>query len=264
MKKKLLYGMIAMLAGAALHGQSNSSNDAEIQKEIAKAREVIAGFVNTRQQIARLSNEWEAYQEMTKRRIDLYEAEIKRLNEQIQENRDDTTQAERVIDGIRAEISELRAANDIVKNALPGIEARLIEIAAYFPPPLRSKTQQFTQRLTKSRSASDGMAVVLAILNEVDKFNAEFTADTMQKQTAGGETKLVDVLYMGLSIAYYADSEGTVGGIGHPAADEWQWTDVDAATAARIHESITYFNNEIKPAMLVDLPVEVRQVTFGN
>lgn len=264
MNKKLLFGMVAMLTASALQGQNPAADELAVQKEIAKAREVISRYVNVRQEIARVSNEWSAYQEMTNRRISLYEDEISRLNAQIEANREDTTQAERVIAGVREEIANLRAANDIIKNALPELEGRLSEIAQYFPIPLREKVQPLLQRIGKSRSASDGMAIVVGILNEVDKFNSEFTPHSMQKTLPSGETKLVDVIYVGLAAAYYADREGLVGGFGVPAAGEWKWEEVDEMTAARIRASINYYEGNIKPSMLVDLPVKVQHISFSN
>jgi chromosome segregation ATPase len=118
MNKKLLYGLVALIAGTSLQAQDESA----VQKEIAEAREVISKYVDTRQAIARVKNEWKAYQELTQRRIDLYEREIEQLSAQINAAEEETTQAEREIARIRDEIAVLRSANSIVAQALPGLE----------------------------------------------------------------------------------------------------------------------------------------------
>ncbi len=259
MNKKILYGLAALVAGSTLHAQ----DEAAVQKEIAKAREVIAQYVDTRQAIAKVKNEWSSYQELTERRIDLYEREIKQLRDQIQAAENETTQAERRIAAIREDIATLRSANDIVASAMPAYENQMRELYQYFPRPLKNKVQPLVQQLGKPRQASDRMALVIGILNEVDKFNAEFNFDTDEKRLPSGETKLVDVIYLGLAVAYYSDKDGKVGGVGVPAAGEWSWTERNDLAPA-IRDAVLYYNGDIKPAMLVDLPVEISSVSIGN
>jgi hypothetical protein len=258
MNKTILYGLAALVMGTSLQAQ----DEAAVQKEIEKTREVISQYVKTRQEIARVKNEWKAYQELSNRRIDLYEREIRQLTDTIQAAEEQTTQAERSIAEIRDEISALRAANSVVAKTLPAMEDKMRELNQYFPKPLKNKVKPLVQQLGKSRQASDGMAVVIGILNEVDKFNSEYNFDTDEKNL-GGETKLVDVIYIGLATAFYADKEGKLGGIGVPADGDWKWTERNDL-APVIRDAVLYYNGDIKPAMLVDLPVEIQNITIGN
>ncbi|MGC9450746.1 MAG: DUF3450 family protein [Oceanipulchritudo sp.] len=259
MKQKILYGLAALVAGTALQAQ----DEAAVQKEIEKAREVISKYVDTRQEIARVKNEWKAYQELTQRRIDLYNREINQLRDLIQSAEEQTTQAEREIAEIRQEIAVLRQANDIVLQALPVFEDKMRELYTYFPRPLKNKIQRLVQQLGKPRQASDRMAILIGILNEVDKFNAEFNFDRDEKTLPDGETKVVDVIYLGLAVGYYADREGKVGGVGVPAQGDWKWTERNDLAPA-IRDAVMYYNGDIKPALLVDLPLEIQNLTIGN
>lgn len=259
MNKKILYGLAALVAGTALQAQ----DEAAVQKEIEKAREVISEYVKTRQEIARVKNEWKSYQELTQRRIDLYEREISQLNDLIETAEKDTTQAERQIAAIKEEIAVLRSANNIVGQSLPAYEDKMREMYQYFPSPLKGKVERLVQQLGKSRQSADRMAILIGILNEVDKFNSDFNFDSFEKKLPSGETKLVDVIYLGLAVAYYADSDGEIGGVGTPAAGQWQWTERNDL-APNIRMAIKYYNGDIKPAMLVDLPVEVQSLKIGN
>lgn len=264
MKKPILYGLSILFAASSLPAQdSDSPSSSEVQKEIERARTVISKYVDTRQEIARAKNEWQSYRELTERRINLYEMEIEQLRETIDDAEADTTQAEREIDRIKDEISVLREANDLVDEALPDMEDKLRELNQYFPKPLKSKVQRMVQQLGKGRQASDRMAVVIGILNEVDKFNSEFNFDTDEKTLDSGETKLVDVIYLGLAVAYYADSDGTIGGVGTPAEGEWNWEERNDL-AQSIRNAVLYYNGDIKPALLVDLPVDLQNLTIGN
>ena len=79
----------------------------------------------------------------------------------------------------------------------------------------------------------------------------------------GNETKLVDVLYLGVAVAYYADKEGKIGGMLVPAEKEWQMVEKNELAPA-VHQAILYYTNEIKPAMMVDLPIEIKDLKIGN
>jgi hypothetical protein len=259
MKKNILYGLAAILAGTTLHAQE----EAAVKKEIEQARQIIEEYVETRREIAKASNEWRSYQELSVRRISLYEQEIAELTAAIEKAEAETTQAERAIAKIKGEIAELRQANDIVAQALPGFEDELRELYQYFPTPLKDKVQSLVQQLGKGGQASNRMALVIGILNEVDKFNSDYTLDTFEKTLPSGQTKLVDVVYLGLAVAYYADSDGKFGGVGIPAPGDWEWSEKNDLAPA-IREAILYYEGEIKPAMLVDLPIEIQNISIGN
>ena len=259
MNSKILYGMAALIAGTTLHAQ----DQAAVQKEIEQARQVIESYVQTRQKIAKEQNEWESYQELTQRRIDLYKDEIADLEATISEAEEQTTSAERRIAGIRADIQVLRSATEIVSSSLPRLEQKVRELYAYFPTPLKDKVTNLVQQLgNKSLQTSDRMALVIGVLNEVDKFNSGFTHVT-DEMRLGNNTKLVDVIYLGLAIAYYADKDGKIGGMLVPAEKDWQWVQKDEL-APLVHQAILYYTNEVKPAMMVDLPIEIKNLTIGN
>ena len=260
MNKKLLYGLAALMAGTGLYAQDNAA----VQKEIAEAREVIAQYVKTRQEIARVENEWKAYQELTSRRIDLYNTEIEALRKQIEKAEADTTQAERTIAGIKDEITTLRQADAIVAEALPALEDQLRILAQYFPTPLKEKTDRLMPELgRKGAQASTRLAVLMGILGEVDKFNTEFFYTRDEKQLPSGETKLVDVIYLGMAVAYYSDRDGKIAGVGTPASGGWKWTERNDIAPA-IRDAVLYYNGDIKPAKLVDLPLEIQSISLGN
>lgn len=260
MNKKILYGLTALIIALP---QTHGRDDQAVQKEIVTAKTVISEYVNTRQQIARTKAEWEVYRELADRRISLYEREIRQLRGQIERAEAQTTQAEREIARIRGEIAEFRSANDIVARALPELEDQLREIAEYFPAPLTEKVGRLVRQLGRSRQATERMAVLLGILNEVDKFNSEFTMVPAEKRLDTGETRLVDVVYVGLTIGYYADRDGTIGGILRPARGGWEWEE-DNSRAPAIRRALQFYSGEVKPAELVELPLEIKTISFGN
>ncbi|MCC5833257.1 MAG: DUF3450 family protein [Opitutales bacterium] len=260
MNKKILLGLTALLIGLP---SAHARDEATVRKEIETARTVISEYVKTRQEIARVKNEWRTYRELAQRRIALYEREINQLREQLERSEEQTTQAEREISRIREEIANLREANAIVNDAMPAFEDRMREIAEYFPPPLRSKVSRVLGQLGRSRQASERMAVLAGIMNEVDQFNSEFTMDTDEVRSESGDALLVDVLYIGMAIGYYADRDGTIGGVLRPAAGGWE-RDQQNDLAPAIRRAMDYYSGNIRPANLVNLPFEIRDADIGS
>ncbi len=157
----------------------------------------------------------------------------------------------------------MREANAIVNDAMPAFEDRMREIAEYFPPPLRSKVSRVLGQLGRSRQASERMAVLAGIMNEVDQFNSEFTMDTDEVRSESGDALLVDVLYIGMAIGYYADRDGTIGGVLRPAAGGWE-RDQQNDLAPAIRRAMDYYSGNIRPANLVNLPFEIRDADIGS
>jgi hypothetical protein len=261
MKNPLLLVFTSLLIAAPTWAPAQA--DVEVMKQIEATKSVISEYVTVRRDIARVQSDWQSYQESANRRIDLYEREVARLREQIERAEADTTQAEREIARVRAEIATLRSANDIILRALPPIEDRVRELNQYFPKPLKTKIDRLMPQLGKGRQASDRMAIVIGILNEVDKFNSEFTYATEDKRLPNGEIRIVDVIYMGLAIGYYADKEGTIGGTLTPAAGGWT-TNENTAIAAAVRDAVRFYNNDVKPAELVNLPFAIQSIKIGQ
>jgi len=251
MKRLLLCGLAVCAIAQPLSAQVS---DAAVER-IEATREAIRAYVQVRQDIARLTNEWAAEKDLIERRLALYESERERLEVQIAETEAETTSAERRIAEVNAEIADLRAATAIVAEALPAIEDRLRTLSAFFPEPLARKVNPFIGQMGRGRVA-ERMSYVVGVLNEVDRFNNEFTPATMQKSLEDGRQIVVDVLYAGLGGAYWADASGTTGGMLTPARDGWESHQMDEH-AATIRMALDWQKGENKPASFVSLPFQL-------
>ena len=252
MKRLLLCGLATLAGAAPLAAQSA----ADVQERIEATRAAVEAYVQIRQDISRLTHEWAAEKDLIERRIALYEREQTQLETQIAETRQETTGAERQIREVSDQIAELRAATNIISEALPTLEDRVRNLSTLFPAPLAARTNQFIGRLGTSRRAADRMALVIGILNEVDKFNNEFSVDQQRKTLADGTEIFVDVLYVGLAGAYWASEDGAIGGTLTPASGGWVSTEVPEH-AADFRTVIDHFQGNIVPAAFVGLPVNI-------
>ncbi|MCC5807996.1 MAG: DUF3450 family protein [Opitutales bacterium] len=260
MKKRLLLGLAVAFAAP---GMASAQNPEQVRERIEGTRTTIEQMVRVRTTLSETRRDWEIYQETAQRRIDLFRSERDDLRLRLEETEARTTEAERRIAAIREDIDAVRAANRSIQEALPGLEARLREIAQYFPRPLRNRTERLIGQLGRSQQASDRMAVVVGLLNEADRFNSLFTVDVDERRLDDGEIVSVDVIYIGLAFAYYVDREGNVAGYGVPADGGWEWTE-QTELVGPVRRAVEFYAGRVKPAQAVRLPVRITDVTIGD
>jgi|TARA_B110000438_G_scaffold303242_1_gene363880 hypothetical protein len=252
MKKLALSGLgviaLLLLANPLLVAQAPKT-------PIEKTQQAVSDYVFSRQQIAQTKNEWKVYKEVSERRIEFFESEIEALKAQIETAENTVSSAQMTISTKQDEIAALRKANKVVLDFAPEYEARIRALSKTLPAPLSKKLSALTDQLGKPKQAAQRMAIVIGILNEIDKFNSEWTIDGEQI----GKTT-VNVLYMGLSMGFYADENGTVGGLIIPTADGWERRENNALAPA-ISTLIKFRLGEVKPATFTPLPIEITEIT---
>ncbi len=260
MKRKLLF---ALAVAFAAPGVASAQNPDQVRERIEGTRATIEQMVRVRTTLSETRRDWEIYQETAQRRIDLFRSEREDLQLRIEETEARTTEAERRIAEIREDIDAVRAANRSIQDALPGLEARMREMAQFFPRPLRTRVERLVGQLGRSQQASDRMAVVVGLMNEADRFNSLFTLDVDERRLDNGEIVSVDVIYMGLALAYYVDREGNVAGYGVPADGGWEWTERPELVGP-VRRAVEFYAGRVKPAQAVRLPVRITDITLSE
>jgi hypothetical protein len=69
-----------------------------------------------------------------------------------------------------------------------------------------------------------------------------------------GERREIDILYLGLTQAWFVDATGTYGGSGVPTDSGWIWN-TDSSIAMRVREAIDIHQKRI-PADFLSLPLQ--------
>lgn len=239
---------LSLLASTPIFAQAE-------QTPIKKTQQAVTDYVFARQQIAETKSEWRVYKEVAERRIDFFESEIASLKDRIEAAESTVSSAQETINAKQQEIAVLRTANKVVLDLAPEYEARVRNLSRSLPAPLTRKLSALLDQLGKPKQAAQRMAIVIGILNEIDKFNSEWTVDGDQ---IGNTT--VNILYMGLTMGFYADENGTVGGLVIPTASGWERRENNALASA-ISTLIKFRLGEVKPATFIPLPVEITEIT---
>ena len=97
---------------------------------------------------------------------------------------------------------------------------------------------------------------MVAVLNEADRFNSAITLAIEVRKDPDGKDRQVQVLYLGVGQAYFADQGGTFAGTGVPAAKGWEWS-ANAALGKAIRKVIDIYENE-RGAEFVPVPVNIQ------
>ena len=257
MKKLVIGGFAALMLVVATTVTAASQNS----KQIEETRTFIDKWVQTRQLISKTENDWREESQLLDHRIELFKTEVEQLESQISETEGSRTSAEEARSSVKAEEESLKSASNVVERVVIKYEQRLRQLAKFFPEPLVEKIDSYMAKIPNDPhntrlTVSERMAVVIGILNEVDNFNSNITVVSEVRKFPSGEKAEVKTMYLGLGQAYYVDAKARYSAFGVPGKNGWEWTE-DNEIADNVLKAIAVYENVIKPAVFVELPVAI-------
>ena len=93
----------------------------------------------------------------------------------------------------------------------------------------------------------------IALLSTAGRFNRSLTLAEETRTLDGGKKVSVDVLYLGLSRAFYAARSGELAGVGIPQKDGWEWK-AQPEIAEDVRVAIAVYRKDKQPQLL-KLPI---------
>ena len=256
---RLLFG--ALLSVSLAFGLTEQPVFAQ-ESKFDEARAHIEKWVQTRQLIARRGADWRVERESIGQSIGLLQREIDLLKEEIDKSEQVDSEADAEKKRITLNLEDLKKANKVVDAALWGMERQALALMARFPEPLKDRVSSVRSRIPlekenlRGRSAAERMQNVVAMLNEADRFNSAITLAIEVRKDTDGKDRQVQVLYLGLGQAYYADQGGTFAGTGVAGTEGWDWT-ANATLGPAIRKVIDIYENE-RSAEFVPVPVNIQ------
>ena len=226
-----------------------------------EARAHIEKWVETRQLIAKRDADWRVERESISQSIGLLQREIDLLKAEITKSEQVDSAADAEKKRISITLEELKKANQVVEAVLWGMERQTLALIASFPEPLRDRTSNVRLRIPqekdelRGRSAAERMQNIVAVLNEADRFNSAITLSIEVRKDPDGKDRQVQVLYLGLGQAYFADQLGTFAGNGVPDSEGWKWTN-NPSLGQAIRKVINIYENATG-AEFVPVPVTI-------
>lgn len=253
-----LLGLATIIAG--LSPMDGAADEFATAEKMDDARLSLEKWVETRRVISKERQNWELGKEMLKERIELIQNEIKALREKISDAEKVITKSDKKRVELKNENDALKAASVVFAEKIGSMEMSVKRMLKQMPDPIRERVKPLSQRMPENTektklSLSERFQNVIGIINEINKFNREITLTSEVRKLPDGSSAEVTAIYLGISQAYYANSSGTVAGIGSSDGQEWGWTEADEAAPA-INNVIAIMKNE-QVASFVQLPVTI-------
>jgi chaperonin cofactor prefoldin len=156
-------------------------------------------------------------------------------------------------------VTTLEAQRTQLGSSIAALEKQLIPLLTQLPPPLQKKRAPEIARIQQEEpedTLQDRYRDLLLLLTEIAEFNQTITLDQYMLERDGQRTE-VDVLYLGLSQAWYINRNGTDAGYALPASKGWNWISAPSSASA-IRHAMQIAEKQIAPdfAALPLLPSE--------
>lgn len=153
------------------------------------------------------------------------------------------------------EQNDLKAWRAKLEADLSQLESDLRPLLPRLPAPLREKIGESLIRLESPEAdqpLQNRTRDLLLVLQACTEFQNQLTIDSEVREI-GGERREVEVLYLGLTQAWYVDASGKHSGHGSPGDQGWTWTE-DDSLADRVRSAIEIQSRRAVPAF-VELPL---------
>lgn len=232
-----------------------SASTFAVGQEADEVQATLKQWVNTKQLISRERANWAAEKVILSDLNEIRQREIEQLGEFTK------TAAVRVkeIDGKRKQFTEEEAGLKVWRRnlaaAVDSLENKLLPLIPLFPTPLRSKMEEAILRIETpdpDRPLQHRSRDILLVMQAYLNFRNAITVDTDIRRI-DGEDREVQVLYLGMTQAWYVDQTGSYSGFGVPSPSGWTWTE-EPILAASIAKAIAIQTRSATPAF-VKLPL---------
>jgi septal ring factor EnvC (AmiA/AmiB activator) len=233
---------------------------AEDSSPLARTRTTLEQWVETRQLISKTKTDWQTDKETLEQTAQLYERELKSIDEQMAKVSTNNTQVAKEMEEATALQKTSNETLDGARQFATDFEARVKKLAPQLPTPLQDILKPILARLpaepaTTKMLAAERMQVLVGVLNELDKFNNSVNLFNEKRKNPKGEEVAVQTVYVGLGAAYFVNEAGDFAGTGAPGANGWEWS-VKSEIASSVQEVVRIYRNE-RTARFVTLPATV-------
>ncbi len=217
-------------------------------------------WIETQQIISKERNDWQQGKEIVQGRIELVSKEVGLIKEKVAVAEGAVVESNKTRDELIAENDVLKDATARLATAVTQMEVQIRTLAKLMPEPIHARVRPLLQRVPVDPSktlvsTAERFQNVLGILNELNKANSEIAVHYEIRTLADGTSSEVQVLYVGLSQAYYLSPRGEAG-IGRPSDDGWKWQPAPLA-APGVLTALEILQGKHTPSF-VPLPMQIK------
>ncbi|MEC5126320.1 DUF3450 family protein [Verrucomicrobiales bacterium BCK34] len=243
--------LVAILVAGSLSASAQDRKKAAPEEIQTKLQE----WVKTKQILGEEKAAWEEENATLSQLNEIRNRELEQLKEFTESARSRAAELDKQLSGFAEERESLKEWRRKLQSLVNGWEEQILTSKDLFPAPLRDKVEESLLRIEEAdpeRPLQQRTRDVLLISQAYLDFQNVFTIDSEVRQI-NGEARSVDVLYLGMSKAWFVDASGRYGGSGAPTPEGWQWTE-NNKLAPTIREAIEVQARRTPP-VLVTLPL---------
>lgn len=251
------FSLLFLMAVAVSWAQDKKTtpNPQEALPKASAVQTALKQWVLTKQLISQEQADWAVAKESLADLNVVRQRESKQLAEFKKAATSRIAEIDRKRKGFSQEEAALKSWRRDLKKQISGFESELKDVLPLFPAPLKAKAQEAIDRLQSNdpdRALQERIRDVLLVMQAYLNFQSVITLDA-DLRSMDGQQREVDVLYMGMSQAWYVDQTGKYSGVGMPGAKGWAWTEVPALAVA-IRQAIKVQSRQATPTF-VRLPL---------
>jgi hypothetical protein len=231
---------------------------------VEDTRMILEKWVQTKRLIAEEKRDLALDEQLLNDRIEVLQGRINTIGRKTQEARGKISEIEKKREQLNREHQALVEAADSLDPVLLDVESGVRELLTRMPPFVLSDPQieKFAEMIPEDPketklSLSERFQSVVVVLNRLTKLNQEIRETSEVRELPDGSTMAVDVLYLGITYAYYVDANATVAGVGMATPEGWVWKH-DNSIAKQVRLAVKIYDNE-EEAVFVQLPVNVQE-----
>jgi len=219
---------------------------------VEELRATIGGIIELQSQTSKELRDWEARKETMDALLEIHRREIALLSEELETSGRSAPGHDDAVTLAEQDIAALRATRAKLTTAVESARPRVLALAARFPRPLANDVDGELAVLSAWKSGDEpreALQPLLGVLSKAAQFNRRVT-----RSLEIVDDREVEVIYLGLTRAFYADRSG-VAGIGLPTADGWEWR-ADASLNRRVLRAFEILDQK-RPPSRIDLPLHI-------
>lgn len=247
--------------GAAAPANAQGPAKADSRSAIELVREALAKQSELQDLISKERNQWRVGKGLLEDQIEMVRAQIERAKKQTAEHIDGVAKAGDSKKKLLEKNAELKAQMAALDASIGGIEERTKALLPRLPAIAAERIERYSQRLPEDPAKSELDAArrftsVIAILNDLNRFNREISTASEVRKLGEGLEKEVTTVYLGLGQGFYVTANGDAAGIGTATESSWVWSPSNAQ-AAEIAGVVKVLQGE-QVASFINVPVRVQ------
>ena len=225
----------------------------EADSSVIELRETISKIVDTQTLESKERLDWQARQAEMQALLELHQQELTLLNEELEKAGQSAPGHDSSTETLKSEIETLKASRRATAEAVARNVPRAIVLTKRFPTPLLKDTEPELVTLTAWKSSDEpreALQSIISLLAKAHQFNRRLTRVSEIR-----DNREVEVLYLGLARAFYADRKGNAG-IGQPGPDGWTWK-AEPEIHSELTTALATLDKKLPPTM-VKLPLQIK------